>query len=95
MRHFRVTVLPMRVAIDEQFRQFMLYDASAIVDGDTWRYKIRGCADISKHSPSWRTRAYHHIHYHAHNSGTVVRFEPVHYEPRRRRKMSEKQLSFW
>lgn len=95
MRHFTVTVHPMRVQIDEQAREFKTYDASAIVDGETWRYKIKRHANIAKNDRRWRGRAYHHIQYHAHNSGTIVRFEPVHSKRSRKRKIHEKQLSFW
>lgn len=95
MRQFIVTVHPMRLQVDEITKELKTYDASAIVDGDTWRYKIRKGPNISKRALHWRNRAYHHIHYHAHNSGTIVRFEHVHFQTHRKRNVSEKQLSFW
>ncbi len=95
MRYFIAKVYPMRVQIDEQVKELQSHDCSAVVDGDIWRYKIKKSANIAKRSIHWRSRACHHIHYHAHNSGEVVRFEPVHYQARNRRKISEKQLSLF
>ncbi len=93
MRYFIVTVHPMRVTVHEQVSEVKNYDAIATVDGDTWRYKIQKSDNLLKNDRTWRGRAYHHIHYHAHNSGTVVRFKPVHQQTRRKRKIHEKQLS--
>lgn len=95
MRYFIVTVQPMRVQIDEQAKELMTYDASATVDGDTWRYKVKKGRNILKNDKVWHGRAYYAMHYHAHNSGAVVRFTTVHHQVRRKRKISEKQLSFW
>jgi len=94
MRYFRVTVHPMRVQIDEQVKELKAYDCRALVDGDNWLYKIIKSSNIPKTWRGWRERAYHHIHYHANNSGSVVRFEHVHHQKRRKRKISPKQLSF-
>ena len=95
MRYFTVIVHPMRVQIEEVEKDFITYDAGAIVDGDTWRYKIRKHINIGKNDKRWRERAIHHIHYHAHNSGTKVHFQPVHSTRTRKRKIHEKQKSFW
>lgn len=95
MRYFTVTVHPKRVQIDEQVEELKTFDCSAVVDGDIWRYKIKKSPNIPKTWRGWRGRAYHHIQYHADNSGAVVRFEPVHHKQRSRRKISPKQLSFW
>ncbi len=95
MRHFTVTVQPMSVQINEQTKEFAVYDCSAVVDGDTWRYQMKKGLNIAKNDKHWRGRAYQNIHYHAHNSGEVVRFVPVHYQARKRRKISEKQLSLF
>lgn len=95
MRQFIVTVHPMRIQVDEITEELKTYDCSAIVDGDIWRYKIKKSSGIMRKDRGWRSRAYHHIHYHAHNSGTIVRFEPVHFQTHRKRNVSEKQLSFW
>lgn len=95
MRQFIVTVHPNRVQVDEIVKELKTYDASAIVDGDIWRYKIKKSPNIIKKDRGWRSRAYHHIHYHANNSGFMVRFEHVHRATRRKRKISDKQLSFW
>ncbi len=94
MRYFIVTVHPMRVQVDEIWKDLKTYDCSAVVDGDIWRYKIKRSSGISKNNRDWRARAYHHIHYHAHNSGAVVHFEPVHHQKRGRPKISKKLKSF-
>jgi len=95
MRYFIVTVHPMRVQIDEQVKELKTYDSRALVDGDTWLYTIKKSSNIPKTWRGWRERAYHHIHYHANNSGTVVRFEVIHHKTRTKRLVSPKQLSFW
>ncbi len=95
MRHFIVTVHPKRVQVDEITKELKSYDSSAVVDGDIWRYKIKKSPNVIKTDRGWRSRAYHHIHDHAHNSGTVVRFEHVHYQRRGKREISDKQMSFW
>lgn len=95
MRYFTVTVYQMRVQVDETPAAFTNHDASAGVDGDIWRYKIKRSPNLPKNDRHWRDRAWHNIHYHAHNSGTVVRFEPTYAQRRRKPKIHEKQLSFW
>lgn len=94
-RRFLVTVHPMRIQIEEVETQFVVFDARARVDGDIWLYKIKKHVNIPKNDKRWRGRAYHNIHYHAHNSGHIVSFSPVHHQRRKDKKMSEKQLSFW
>ncbi len=95
MRYFTVTVQPMRVQIDEQTKEFAMYDSSATVDGEIWCYKIKKGPNIAKNNRTWRSRAYQNIHYHANNSGEIVRFTPVHHATRSSRKINEKQLSMW
>lgn len=95
MRYFTVTLHPLRVQIDETPAAFTNPDAVATVDGDKWLYKIEKHMNTIKLGLHWRSRAYHNIHYHAHNSGTIVRFEPTHAQRAYKPKIHEKQLSFW
>lgn len=95
MLYFIVTVHPQRVQVDEHSSELRTYDYSAVVDGVTWRYRIKYHNNLSKNDKHPRERAVHHINYHAHNSGTHVRFEPTYTRVRSTRKISDKQLSFW
>ncbi len=92
MRYFVVTVHPKRVEIKEVVKEFTMYDCLAIVDGDHWRYKIKKHENIAKNDRIWRGRAYHNIQYHATNSGEYVRFQEVHFQHSKKRKINEKQL---
>lgn len=95
MRHFTVTVWQFRVQIEEQTQPIKKIHARAVVDGDDWLYTIKKHPDNYQKRPVWMGRAYQNIHGHAHNSGTVVRFEPVHSKRTRKRKIHDKQLSMW
>lgn len=92
---FEVTVRPKRVEVKEVKTEFVKFDASAIVDGDIWRYKIKKHHTIVKADTHWRQRAYQNIHYHAHNSGVHVKFVEVNYERKTKRKINKNQLSLW
>ena len=94
MRYFTVTVHSRSVHLTEVTKELKPRDCVATVDGKQFVYSIKKGRHNSERSEDWRSRAYYHIRYHANNSGTVVHFEPVNTQSGRRRKISEKQLSF-
>lgn len=95
MRYFTVTVYQARVQVKETFAPFRTYDYRATVDGDKWLYKIVKHKNNLDKSNRWRMRSTQQIWYHAKNSGTHVSFEPCAIRRPYKRKISEKQLSYW
>ncbi len=94
MRYFTVTIHAKRIEIEETFQPYRIYDYKAVVDGDAWLYLIKRHKNNPDKSNRWRMRATQQVFYHAFNSGTHVRFEPVSIRRPYKRKISEKQLSF-
>lgn len=92
MRQFQITVHDQRVVVSEQASTLRMYDVSANVDGEIWRYRVNKRAGV-KLPTGWRERGYRQAYYHAKNSGTIVKFNEVHYvKPKRKTKRHEKQL---
>lgn len=78
MLQFIVIVHEQSVVVQEQIRPLMMYEISAIVDGEIWRYHIVKMAG-TKLNRGWRERGNQQAFYHAKNSGTHVKFKEVHY----------------
>ena len=85
MRQFIVVVHEQRVVVSEQEKPLPMYDVSANVDGDKWRYRIKRKQGAKLHR-GWRERGNQQAYYHARNSGHHVTFDEVYHAKRRRQK---------
>lgn len=96
MKTFLVTVHNNFVkVVDWQTRSQKQCDAIAMVDGERHQYYLSRYEHTEKKS-SWRERGMMHLHYHAKNSGNLVRWLPVgHVKQSRKKKISEKQKSLF
>ncbi len=95
MLQFQIIVHEQRVVVQEQIRPLMMYEISALVDGEIWRYHIVKMAG-TKLPTGWRERGNQQAFYHAKNSGTHVVFQEVHYvKPERKSKRHPNQIELF
>lgn len=95
MRYFTVVVDEMNIVISEQTELQGKYDFKAVIDGVECLYRIIKKKLNYQKRTIWFGRGVNAVHYHAHNIGAYVRFEPVHHASLSNRKIHEKQLSMW
>lgn len=95
MRYFNVVVGEMDIVIREQAKSQGMYDFKAVINGVDCLYRIIKKEVNYQKRTIWFGRGVTAVHYHAHNIGAYVRFEPVHHATRRNSKIHEKQLSMW
>lgn len=95
MRQFEVIVEPQSVVVHELDNPLNMYDVSASVDGEIWRYRIKKNVGetLNKH---WPERGYTQAHYHANNGGKFVKFDVVyHVKPKRKSKRHPNQIELF
>jgi hypothetical protein len=84
MLYFEVEVYPQRVVVNE-VKKLSMYDHKAIVDGDTWLYKIKRSKLFPPQDKGWHGRGLNALYWHAKNSGSYVIFVPVEYAKRQKK----------
>jgi len=95
MRFFIVTVFPKRTEVLETYEPLKTIHASAWVDGTACLYRVKKDVDNSQNRRAWFGRGLQEVHYHAHNLGSTVSFEPVGTSPLKAKPIHDKQLSLW
>lgn len=95
MRFFIVTVYPQRTEVQEQTKPLRTVHARAWVDGTACLYQVKKGIDNDQNRRAWLGRGLQETHYHAHNAGATVRFEPVLPNARKKRKINENKLSIF
>ncbi|KKM97300.1 hypothetical protein LCGC14_1169450 [marine sediment metagenome] len=95
MPQFIVKVFTRSTRVTEQKKELVIYDISATVDGEVYRYLVVKAAQFDK-VEDWRGRGVQQAYYHAKNSGANVKFHEVHYvPPKRKSKIPAKQMSLF
>lgn len=83
MQQFDVEVYGKYVVVKDRAKGLKMYDVSADVDGELWRYCIHNKTK-DKCNKTWRERGLTQAYYHAKNSGSYVTFHPVSHKKRTR-----------
>jgi len=95
MKQFDVVVYPKSIEVQERSRPLMMYEISATVDGETYRYHVVKIAG-QKMPNEWRERGNQQAFYHAKNAGENVNFHEVHYvKPKRKKNIHANQLELF